>query len=92
MALPLGLGRPCEVQGWAAVPREWRGDRRPWDTQLHEGRGLGPSHPGLLASRVPFTSLLHLGQLNSLGTVPVGEEAGDAQCLNPELAGCPAPP
>jgi len=77
MALPLGRRRPCEGQGWAAVPREWRGDRRPWDTQLRV------SWPGLLAFGVPFTSLLCLCQLNSLGTVPVGEEAGDAQCLNP---------
>lgn len=60
-----------------------------WDTQLHEGRGLRPSHPGLSASRVPFTWLLPLCQLNSLGTVPVGEEAGDAQCLNPEPAQLP---
>lgn len=44
----------------------------------------------VLASRVPFTLLLPLCQLNSLGTVPVGEEAGDAQCLNPEPAQLPA--
>lgn len=43
----------------------------------------------LSASRAPVTWLLPLCRLNSLGAVPVGEEAGDAQCLNPEPAQLP---